>query len=100
MVMADKLGKRIQVKNVAPKESNNQSLDDLVGLVCYFYPQYNYSTASNLPLKRISALLKIARQQEAVKYKNLTQIVAAPHSKKGIGVNKLLKHYDKIIKTG
>lgn len=74
--------------------------DDLIATLCYFYPQYTYAQAEKLSYKRIASLLRVAHKQEAIKYKNLTQIAAAPHSKKGAAVKKLLTHYDKIIKNG
>lgn len=97
--MSDREPRRIEFGKGRAHPGDNV-IDELIGLVCYYYPSYTFREAGTIPLKRIRSLLKIARQQEAIRYKNLTQIVAAPHSKKGAGVKKLIKHYDKIIKTG
>jgi len=42
-------------------------------------------------------MLKIAQKQEAKRYYELTQIASAPHTKKGIGVKKLLDRYKRMI---
>lgn len=93
--------RRIQVAKLPSSTLGDSKIDDdLIATLCYFYPQYTFAQAEKLSYQRISSLLKTARQQEGVRYKNLTQIAAAPHSKKGAGVKKLLSHYDKIIKNG
>lgn len=74
--------------------------EEFVILVCLFYPQYTLKQAEALPFKRIKKMLKIARQEQAVKYHTLTQIVAAPHTKNGQGVKKLMDHFKNIIQNG
>lgn len=67
--------------------------------ICYFYPQYTLKTASKLPARDIRLLLKIAEQMEAQRYFNLTQISAAPHTKKGKGVKDLSDHFKQMMKN-
>lgn len=98
--MAPREPRRIEVAKLSSETKAGDETDSLLCLLCYYYPQYTFRQAKSLPIRRVNALLKVARQQEAVKYKNLTQIMAAPHSKKGQAVSKLLKHYDGIIKKG
>ncbi len=43
-------------------------------------------------------MLKVVSKEEAKHLFHLTQVAAAPHTKKGSGVRNLLKHYAKIIK--
>lgn len=85
---------------VAKLPSSPAKPEDMIATLCYFYPQYTFKEAQSLPFRRVNNLLKIARQQEAIKYHNLTQIMAAPHTKKGEGVKKLMQHYSGIIKKG
>lgn len=42
-------------------------------------------------------MLKVANKEEAKHLFELTQIAAAPHTKKGVGTKKLLEQYAKII---
>lgn len=70
--------------------------DEIVALFCYYYQQYTFAVARNMPYKRVAMMIKIARRKEAEHYYNLTQIVAAPHSEKGKGVKTLEEHYKKL----
>lgn len=86
---------RIRVQQ-APSQSSKTSKREMLAQLCYFYPQYTLVEASLLPFRDISLLIKTAQKQEAVKNYNLTQIVAAPHTKKGQGVKKLSEHFKKL----
>jgi len=97
--METKQGRRIVVQRIPVKIENNE-IEDLIATVCYFYPQYTFKQASLLPLKRIDQLLKVARQQQAIKYANLTQIIAAPHFEKGKNVKKLIQQFKEIARNG
>lgn len=80
--------------STAPKKNEKR---ELYAEICYFYPQYTLQEASKLPARDLNLLLKVAHKQEAVKFYNLTQIVASPHTKKGKGVDTLSKHFKEII---
>lgn len=94
------MGRRIQVAKEAIKIPSYDDIESLIGTLCYYYPQYTFKQAEQLPLRRIISLLKVASQQQALYYKNMTQIIAAPHSKKATNVRKLIDHYNGIIKSG
>ena len=72
---------------------------DMYAQVCYFYPQYTLEDVQQMPARDVNLLIKTAHQQKAIDYLNFTQIVAAPHTKKGEGVKKLADSYQKIIKN-
>ena len=86
--------KRISVRKA---ELETQSVEDVLGLFCYYFPSYKYNEARELPYIRIKRLLGIAIKERARQMLELTQIVAAPHTKKGEGVRKLVNHYKKVI---
>lgn len=91
-------GDTIDVKPVH-KPINNDSdgeITDLLTRVCYFYPQYTLDDAENLTDSQVTALLLQAEKQRAIGLYNLTLIAAAPHSKKGKLVEKLIKQYKEI----
>ncbi len=69
---------------------------DLLTRVCYFYPQYTLEMAEDLADSQVTALLLQAEKQRAIELYNMTLIVAAPHTKKGKLVDKLVKQYKKI----
>lgn len=69
----------------------------LLAELCFYYPQYTLAAARRLPAKDVMLLLKVARQKDAEKYYNLTQIAAAPHTKKGTGVKRLTSKYEKVM---
>ncbi|MCA9340785.1 MAG: hypothetical protein KDA17_07760 [Candidatus Saccharibacteria bacterium] len=78
-------------------DDSDADVVDLITRVCYFYPQYTLETAEQLTSAQVTALLLQAEKQKAIEYYNHALIAAAPHSKKGAMVNKLIKQYRKII---
>lgn len=78
-------------------ESSDADVVDLITRVCYFYPQYTLETAEKLTDSQVTALLLQAEKQRAIELYNLTLIAAAPHSKKGKMVEKLIKQYRKVV---
>ena len=70
---------------------------DLLTRVCYFYPQYTLDEAELLTDSQVTALLLQAEKQRDIDWYNQTLIAAAPHTKKGKLVDKLLKRFKKII---
>jgi len=73
------------------------SSTDIVARFCYFFPQYTYLEAKKLPYKRIVQLLKVARQEQAREWYNLTRITATANSSKKGAVNDLLSEFKNII---
>lgn len=73
-------------------------IEDEIARFCYHFPQYTFSQARKLPGKRIAQMLRIATQEQAKLLYSHTQIAAAPHSKKGKSVGKILSHFEGIIK--
>jgi hypothetical protein len=91
-------GTEIDAKPIhAPiSEDADTEVVDLLTRICYFYPQYTIESAEKLTNMQVMALLVQAEKQKAIEYYNHTLIAAAPHSKKGQMVNKLIKQYRKI----
>lgn len=94
------------VVNVKPlkdpsKEKDDSETDivDLITRVCYFYPQYTLESAQRLTNSQVTALLLQAEKQRAIEFYNHVLIAAAPHSKKGKLVEKLIKQYRKIAES-
>ena len=77
-------------------EDSDAEVVDLLTRVCYFYPQYTLEMAEDLADSQVTALLLQAEKQRAIELYNMTLIVAAPHTKKGKLVDKLVKQYKKI----
>lgn len=70
----------------------------LLAELCFYYPQYTLAAARRLPAKDVMLLLKTAMRKDAEYYHHMTQITAAPHTKKGQGVKKLSSRYGKIAR--
>lgn len=96
-------GDTVDVKPLQPIETNDPDSDsdivDLITRVCYFYPQYTLDTAQELTDSQVTALLLQAEKQRAIEFYNHVLITAAPHSKKGALVSKLIKQYRKIAES-
>lgn len=86
--------KRIKAQSIHPT-GNQTSKRELWATVCYYYPQYTLAEASKLSARDIKLLLRVAEKQKAQDKYDMTQIVAAPHTKKGSGVKKLTEHFKK-----
>lgn len=86
--------KRIKAKSVHP-QGQQSSKRELWATVCYHYPQYTLQEASKLSVRDIKLLLRVAEKINAQNKYDYTQIVAAPHTKKGSGVKKLTEHFKK-----
>lgn len=63
--------------------------------LCYYFPQYTLADAAKLPFRDLQLLIKTAKRIEAGRMYNLTQIAAAPHTKKMQSVKKLSEHFKK-----
>ena len=84
----------IEAKSIPTKKINVKTR---LAEFCWYYPQYSLAVARKMPAKDIILMLGVARKKEAEKYLNLINIVAAPHSKKGKDVKKLVDIYKNII---
>jgi hypothetical protein len=85
------------LRSETPEDDDSDAeVVDLITRVCYFYPQYTIETALELTNTQVTALLLQAEKQRAIELYNQTLIAAAPHTKKGKLVDKLLKQYKKI----
>lgn len=91
------MGVTVQVAPIPKKKVNAR---ELLAELCYYYPQYTLAAARRLPAKDVILLLKVARKKRGEMYLNLTQIAAAPHTKKGMGVKSLTSKYQKVMKDG
>lgn len=65
--------------------------------LCYYYPQYTYAQARRLPYKTVKLLMNTAYKEQARDYLILTQIAAAPKTKKFEGVKTLMNHFKEIV---
>ena len=96
-------GDSVDLKKDVPEDITEIDSDaevvDLLTKVCYFYPQYTLETAELLTDSQVTALLLQAEKQRAIDYYNQLLISAAPHSKKGELVSKLIKQYRKIVES-
>lgn len=79
---------------VAKKPYNNRLM---YATVCYYYG-YSLKEASQLAARDIALLVNTAKKIEARRMYELTQIVAAPHTKNGSGVKTLSAHFSKEMK--
>lgn len=68
----------IKVKKIPRKQ---EKPEDLLATFCFYYPQYKYHEARQLPYRRINKMLKVARKETARNYKMMLDIAIAPHTK-------------------
>ena len=91
-----------KVIKVAKAKSNSRVDDDIIRLnatLCYFYPAYDLKKADRMPHKHKMIMISQAKRLKAIDMHDFTQICAAPHSKKGVGVKKIAKHFEKASKN-
>lgn len=82
--------------SVAPIPKKSVNARRLLARLCYYYPQYTLADARKLAARDVALLLDAVHQETAINYLNLTQIAAAPHTKKGSGVTKLISKYKQV----
>lgn len=90
--------KHVVAKPVRLASNEKVSKRETWAMIAYYYPQYTLKQAARLSARDIGLLLKVARKLEAEKMYNLTQISAAPHTKKGKGVKDLTDYFQKEMK--
>lgn len=83
----------IQVAKVEQPKANKR---ELYATVCFYYG-YQLDYVQKLPARDLYLLQKIASKIEANRFLNLTNIAAAPQSKNGAGVKRLLEYYKGVI---
>lgn len=98
-IFGDKVDARPVTAPIPEEDNSDADVVDLLTRVCYFYPQYTLETAEKLTNAQVMALLLQAEKQKSIEYYNHVLIAAAPHSKKGALVNKLIKQYRKIAES-
>lgn len=86
-------GKVIKAQRLSSVLQDVVSPLQILSVFCYNYPQYTLAEARKLPFKHVQMMLKEARKEQARHYLELTQIAAAPHTKKGQGVKRLVERY-------
>lgn len=91
---------RISVAKVEKSNTDKDEVIRLLATLCHYYPAYTLKEAKKLPYKHLKIMISQAKRLEANHYFNLTQISAAPHSKKGVGVKKLTEAFKKEVKNG
>lgn len=84
----------IQVAKVEQRKKGSKR--ELYATICYHYG-YKLSYVQNLPARDLYLLHNTAIKQEANMFLNLTNITAAPQSKKGQSVKKLIDYYRGVI---
>lgn len=86
----------IVAKPLPHKSANKMSKRELYATLCAYFPQYTLKDAKSMKARDMILLINTKRKMDAQHYYNLTQIIAAPHSKKGESVKKLLNHFEDI----
>lgn len=86
---------RVRAKQV-PTQAVSVNKREMFATLCYYFPQYTLKDAAEMPFKNVQLLLKTAKRIEAERMYNLTQIAAAPHTKKMVSVKKLSEHFKKM----
>lgn len=89
------MGKRVRVKKL-PTKAVKINQRELIATLCFYFPQYTLQDATKLPYQHVQLLIHTAQKIEAARMYNLTQIAAAPHTKKMVNVKKLSDYFKKL----
>ena len=88
---------KVKVAKAENESSTRSSKRGLYAMVAYYYPQYTLQDAEKLKARDLKLLINTAQRLKAVDYLNFTEIVAAPNSKDGKSIKKLVEKYESII---
>lgn len=80
-----------------PSTTSLLTADDLLARFCVQFPQYTLTEARKLPVKRVLAMLTVARKVHAEQMIDLLQIMAAVQSGKRASVDTVLSYFKHII---
>lgn len=84
----------IKVQKIPRKKADP---DELIITFCYYFPQYTYWQAKKIPFVRIIKMLKVVKKEQALKYRTLTRIASANHTKNGSFFKTLIEEFNAII---
>lgn len=90
--------KIIKVKK-APQKTPQFNSEEIIATFCYHFPQYTYKEAEKMPFSRISKMLKVVRKERSKLMLDLLQVVSAPHTKDGKGIDELLQYHREILES-
>lgn len=76
-----------------------ESPEDTLARFCFYFPQYTYAQARQMPFIRIRQMLRVVLTEQARQMFFLTQIAASPHIEKGRGVKKMLNYFKELMDT-
>lgn len=94
---------RIAVKKISEIKgviNKDDSIKDLLCLFCYYYPQYTYMEALNMPLKTLKRHLKTVRREKARNYLELAQIARLSQEEKLKSFSDLINRYQREANNG
>lgn len=83
-----------RVRNAKSPQSNNEDLKTVVATFCFYYSQYTFDQALDLPIRTLRRMLKIVRREQAREYLEMSQIARAAQAEKPSEYNKLTKRYE------
>lgn len=86
---------RVRAQRV-PSQASSLNKREMYATLCYYFPQYTLKDAAELPFRDVQLLVRTAQRIEGARLYNLTQIAAAPHTKKMQSVKKLSEHFKKM----
>lgn len=89
-------GVHVKAKRIPKPLSRFSQSDRVLARLCYYYPQYTFAQARKLPAKRVKLLLEEAVKIKAEDMFQLTNIAAAPKTKKMKGVKDLQAQFKRI----
>lgn len=75
------------------------SANEILTTFCLYYPAYTFRMAQNMPYRRVVYMVRQARRHEARRMIELTRIIAAPHTDKGKGIQKVIELYQEILNS-
>lgn len=76
-----------------PKSEQNS--DDILSIFCYYFPQYSFQKAKEIPVKRIKLMLKAVRKEQARQMVDMMRVMNGSQSKKG--ADSVLSYFKEII---
>jgi len=99
MAEEEQVEKHVRAKPI-PKPPVGDQISRSLYQLCYYYSQYTLQDARALPYHQVLRMLQVAQQEKAAEFLQLTNITAAPHTKKGSGVRKIANQYKKVAQDG
>lgn len=89
-----------KIQSRQQRQGSNDNLKDTIAVFCYYYPQYSFAKAMDLPIKLVRRMLRAVRREQAMNYLELINIARVAQFEKHEPYTELAERYQREARNG